>query len=180
MTNRRTTSSGQGASPALRGRLVALACLSTLTVAPPPADAGEGHSHPHGHDHRFELALAAGLVYVPREQDLAASGHVHVAVAIPGTIAALGLGYERLFDEHAHNTIAVVLHCRVTERFNLTIAPGLTFEDDAPGDLAFSIHIEPSYEILVWEHLHLGPSLGVAAEAGGLHVSAGVHAGVGF
>ena len=172
----------------LRSFLIVLFCLSTQAVLPPAARAGEGHAHEHehahtpahAHNHRFELGVSAGLVYVPEEQELAASGHVHVVVAIPGTIASLGLGYERLFDEHAHNTIAVVLHCRVTERFSLTLSPGLTFDDDDPGDLAFTMHIEPTYDLLVWKNLHLGPSLGAAADPGGLHLTAGVHVGLGF
>jgi hypothetical protein len=174
------------------GCLIVLSCLSTQAVLPPAARAGEGHAHEHehaptsapahdhAHAHGFELGLSAGLVYVPKEQELAASAHVHVVVAIPGTIAALGLGYERLFDEHAHNTISVVLHCRVTERVSLTLSPGLTFDDDDPGDLAFTMHIEPTYDLLVWKTLHMGPSLGAAADSGGLHLTAGVHVGLGF
>ena len=133
----------------------------------------------HQHDHRFELGLAPGLAYLVEEEHFTAGLHLHLIAALGESRWGLGLGFERLLDEHSHNTAGVVLQYRLTNAWSMLVSPGLTFEDSEPSELEPSVHIESTYEFFFGDY-HLGPSLEYAADAEDSHVTLGVHVAVGF
>jgi hypothetical protein len=144
-----------------------------------PESADDGDRPSTGHAHRFELGMAPGLVYIPGEKAFATGLHLHLVAAIGDSRWGLGLGAERIFDEHGHTTISVVPLFRITDEWSLIVAPGITFPDDDPSDIEPSVHLETAYEFMLG-HFHLGPSLEVALDPHAAHVTVGVHMGVGF
>jgi hypothetical protein len=138
----------------------------------------DDHEAP-GHDHRFELGGAAGLVYLLGERELAFGLHVHALAAIPPTSWAVGIGYERLFDDHAHNTVGPVVQYRITPRWSVNASPGITFSDREPGHLAPAGHLETAYEFRLGP-AHFGPSAEAAFDPEDVHFTLGVHLGMGF
>ncbi len=90
----------------------------------------------------------------------------------------LGLGYERIFDEHKHNTAGIVGTYRPINRLSFNVSPGLTFEDGEPGG-RFALHLESSYEYEIG-NFHIGPAAEVAYDPEDYHFSLGLHVGYGF
>jgi hypothetical protein len=89
------------------------------------------------------------------------------------------LGYERIFDEHGHNTISIAGGYRPFHELVFLVSPGFTFEDHSDEQIMLSIHLEAGYEIEI-NHFHLGPVMGVAFIPGDYHISLGLHLGYGF
>ena len=131
------------------------------------------------HDHRFELGLAPGLVYLVSESEFTAGLHLHLVATAWDSSWSFGVGYERLFDEHAHNTMSAVVQYRLTNSWNVIIAPGFTFRDEDPAAVDPSVHVETAYEFIIGE-FHAGPSLELAVDPDDVHLTAGVHLGLGF
>lgn len=98
--------------------------------------------------------------------------------SLEDTKFGIGLGYERIFDEHKHNTIGVVLSYRAIEEFSINVSPGLTFEgeENVPN---FAVHVESSYEF-EFKNFHIGPVAELAYDPEDIHVSLGLHIGYGF
>jgi hypothetical protein len=91
----------------------------------------------------------------------------------------VGGGFERVFDEHGHNTLSAVVGLRLGEAWHVALAPGLTFSDEPPRSFEPSLHFEAAYEILL-DGFHVGPALEVAVDPEDIHISLGAHLGFGF
>jgi len=70
----------------------------------------------------------------------------------------MGLGYERIFDDHKHQTIGIVGTYRPVNLLSINVSPGLTFENNDASELRFALHLESSYEFELG-NFHLGPVL---------------------
>jgi len=129
-------------------------------------------------NHQSEFGIAFSPVYFTNEKDIAFGMHVHYVYNIPNSKVGLGLGYERIFDQHKHNTFGLEAIYRPVEKLSLSLSPGLTFEEnDSKPNLA--LHFETSYEFEVGE-FHLGPAFEFAIDQEDIHLSLGVHLGFGF
>ncbi|MDH3649916.1 MAG: hypothetical protein OEQ53_09540 [Saprospiraceae bacterium] len=137
------------------------------------------HLTDHHEHHRNELGLANAPVYFTNEKEFAFGLHVHYIHNIKGTKFGVGLGYERIFDEHKHNTIGIVGSYRPIEKLGINLSPGLTFEDSEGSTVNFALHIEASYEV-EWHDFHIGPVLELAYDPEDYHISLGLHIGYGF
>lgn len=141
----------------------------------------EEHTHDEGerHDHyKNDIGLANSAVYFLKEKVFAYGLHIHYVRAIPKSKFGLGLGYERIFDEHKHNTIGVVIAYRPVHELTLSISPGLAFEDVDP-ETGFALHLEATYGFEIGP-IHLGPLLEFAYDPEDYHLSAGIHLGYDF
>lgn len=136
--------------------------------------------HTHGDKHhshnRNEVAISNNLVFLGMDKEFSYGVHLHYIRNIGATKFGSGLGYERIFDEHGHNTISIAGSYRPFHEFALMISPGITFEDHWENHFDFSIHLEAGYEIEI-NHCHLGPVLALALIPGDYHVSIGLHLG---
>lgn len=138
-------------------------------------DATEDH-----HEHfRNELGIANSLVYLGNAKVFSYGLHFHYVHNIPHTKFGFGAGYERIFDEHGHNTLGVIGSFRPVEHWGIHLSPGITFEDRESDHFGFALHIETTYEFEVGP-VHLGPLLEYAMDQEDYHISVGVHLGLGF
>jgi hypothetical protein len=135
----------------------------------------EGHNH---HDHKNEFAISNAPVWFMNEKELAYGAHLHYLRAIPNSRFSIGIAYERIFDEHGHNTIGLTSNYRVTEYLNFSLSPGLAFED-INGEPKPAIHFETSYDFPIGD-FHIGPAFDFAWDTEDSHISLGLHIGYGF
>jgi len=134
----------------------------------------------HHHDHhKNEIGIANSPVYFINEKELAYGLHLHYVRAIRDTKFGVGLGYERIFDEHKHNTIGVVGAYSPVEQVTLNLSPGVSFEDAAGSAVHFACHLEATYNIEI-KNVHLGPVIEFAYDEEDYHISLGLHVGFGF
>ncbi len=131
----------------------------------------------HSHDHDFEIGLVPGLSYLPAEGEFGFSLHMHLTFKLGDSPWAVGVGAERLFDEHAHNTISAVLEYRLIDEWSVALGPGITFEDD--GHPHPALHLETTYALMTGD-FHLGPAFEAAIDTHEMHLTLGVHVGIGF
>jgi hypothetical protein len=136
----------------------------------------EHEDHDHHHHHRNEIGIANSAVYFVKEDEYSYGLHIHYLHNLPESKFSLGAGYERIFDEHKHQTIGLVLGYRPVERLNVNLGPGLAFEGI---ESAFALHLEMSYEYEIGD-IHLGPVIELALEKEDYHFSLGIHLGYGF
>ena len=134
----------------------------------------EGHHH-----HHNEIGIAMAPVYFVKEKAFSYGLHLHYLHNLGESKFGLGAGYERLFDEHGHNTLGLIAGYRPLDRLSFMLSPGVTFEDEEPGELNFALHLESAYEFQV-NHIHLGPVLELAYDPEDFHISLGIHIGYGF
>lgn len=164
------------------GRIAILIAVIGLTPMSARADDGgviqRGHDQASGHDHSFELSVSPGLVYLITEEQVAFGLHLHLVGEVSPRWS-LGAGFERVFDDHAHNTISAVLLYRVTDSWTVVLAPGGTFSDKDPAAFDPSGHLETAYEFKFGD-MHFGPSLELAVDPDDAHLTAGIHVGFGF
>lgn len=137
-------------------------------------DVDEHHSH-----YRNEVAMSNNLVFLAKDKEFAFGIHLHYLRNIGESKFASGLGYERIFDEHGHNTISIAGSYRPFHELVFTVSPGITFEDLGDKQLDFSIHMEAGYEFEI-KHLHIGPVVGFAFVHDAYDLSLGLHLGYGF
>ena len=124
----------------------------------------------------MELGLSNSLVYTVGEQHFAYGLHVHGIYNFEAVPLGLGLGYELVVGEHLHHTVGCVLCYRPIDPLSLCVAPGVTFED---ADIAFAVHVEATYEFDLFG-FHVGPTMAFAYTPEDMHLSHGLHTGVGF
>ena len=139
----------------------------------------QGQEHAHDHAHKNEIGIANAPVYFIGEKVISYGLHLHYVRSISDSHFGIGLGYERIFDEHKHNTIGIVGSYRPTDQFSLNISPGVSFEGTENSDLIFALHLESSYE-WVFDQFHLGPVVEYAYDQEDQHISLGLHVGYGF
>ena len=169
---------------ALRYSIFLCASLAGATAAAEghsAADDGPSHgSEDHSdHDHWLELGASIGAAYLLNEREFAAGLHAHALVAIGDTPWSLGVGYERLFDEHAHNAIGIAVQYRIIPPWSVNVSPGVAFSDEHPSELSPAAHVETAYEFLVGP-FHLGPTIEAAFDKEDTHFTLGAHLGMGF
>lgn len=136
----------------------------------------EHHSHDH---HKYELGLANTSVYFVNEKELAYGLHIHLVRNIQHSKFGVGLGYERIFDKHKHNTFGLVTSYNPFGGLHISLSPGVTFEDHDPSVVKFAFHAETTYGFNVGD-FHLGPMLEFAYDSEDYHISLGLHIGFGF
>jgi hypothetical protein len=125
------------------------------------------------------MGLAPGLVYVLNESEVAFGLHLHFIANLGRSRWGLGLGAERIFDEHGHTTISLLPQFRIIDPWTVILGPGITISDDDPSDVQPSVHLETAYEFMLG-HFHAGPSIEVALDPHSVHLTAGLHVGFGF
>ena len=128
--------------------------------------------------HKNEIGIANSPVYFLKEKDLAYGFHIHYVRNISKTKFGIGIGYERIFDEHKHNTFGLEATYRPIEELTLNVSPGVTFEDKNP-NANFALHFETSYEFEI-KNFHIGPAFELAYDPEDYHLSLGLHVGYGF
>jgi hypothetical protein len=128
--------------------------------------------------HRNEIGIANSPVYILKEKEFAYGLHAHYIRSLKETKFGIGIGYERIFDEHNHNTIGVILSYAPLEHLGMSLSPGITFNDNA-SELNFGIHLETLYEFEIGI-FHIGPVAEFAYAIEDYHVSLGLHFGFGF
>ena len=133
----------------------------------------------HHEHHRHEVGIANSAVFFLNEKEFSYGLHAHYIHNFPETRLGIGVGYERIFDEHKHNSLGVVLSYRPVNKLSLSVTPGFAFEGSGSGDLNFALHLETLYEFQI-EDMHVGPLLEFASDSEDVHFSAGVHIGLGF
>ncbi len=136
----------------------------------------ENHNHDH---HIHELGVANSFVYFAGEKEYAYGLHVHWVRNLKHSKFGYGFAYERIFDEHKHNTIGVVGSYNPIKSLHINIAPGIAFEDSEPTVFKFAFHVETSYDIELG-NFHIGPLLEFAFDPEDYHFSLGLHIGYGF
>ncbi len=100
----------------------------------------------HHEHHKNELGIALAPVYFINEKESSFGLHIHYIHHLDDSEFGLGLGYERIFDEHEHNTIAATVNYRFTDRLSPGVSPGITFEGGDESEGNFALHLESVYE----------------------------------
>jgi len=134
-------------------------------------------SHDHEHSHVHEVGISLAPVYFFGEEELSLATHVHYVYNFPHTKFGVGLGYERIFDEHKHNFVGVELNYRPIHKLTLNVSPGVAFEGEHPDEKDFGLHFETVYEF-EFGRFHLGPVLEFAYHSEDVHISLGIHIGL--
>lgn len=150
-----------------------LTALFASSISAQSTEVSTNHEH-----HKNELGVANSAVYFVNEEEFAYGIHMHLVRNIPKSKFGLGLGYERIFDEHGHNTLGVVGVVRPIEPLSFNVSPGLTFEDGSK-TVSFALHLETAYEFEI-NNIHIGPSFEFAYDPEDIHLSLGIHLGYGF
>lgn len=136
----------------------------------------EHHNHDH---HKYELGLANTSVYFVKEKEIAYGLHLHLIRNIKHSKFGFGIGYERIFDKHKHNTLGVIASYNPFGGLHISLSPGATFEDHEPSAIKFAFHAETVYGFNVG-NFHLGPLFELAYDQEDYHISLGLHLGYGF
>lgn len=138
----------------------------------------EEDSHHHEH-HLNDIGIVNSPVYFVNDKEFAYGLHLHYVRNFHESKFGLGIGYERIFDEHKHNTIGIIGSFRPIEKVTINFSPGITFEDGETSELNFAMHLESSYDF-EFHSFHIGPVLGFAYDPEDFHISLGLHIGYGF
>lgn len=144
---------------------------------------GHNHDQEHIHDehakhHRYEFGIANSLVYFSSEKEFGYGLHLHFVYHVFEKMG-IGLGYEKIFDEHRHNSLGIAFIYRPIHRLNLNFSPGMAFEGPKFEEPRLALHFETSYEFDFYG-THLGPTFEIAWDQEDIHFSLGIHFGLGF
>ncbi len=151
--------------------LLAIACL---------INANNLFSEEHSHNcHTHEIGVGAVSTYLFNENESAFGLHLHYIYSFEHTNYGIGLGYERIFDEHGHNTLGIAFNYKPIENLSFNLIPGIAFGDDGFDHSEFAFHIESIYEFKIGD-VHIGPLLEYAIDSHGNHLSFGIHIGFGL
>lgn len=157
--------------------LTFLPIVFSITLSAQATEPSDEHANHHEH-HRNEIGIANAPVYFIREKEFAYGLHMHYVRSISHSGFGLGLGYERIFDAHGHNTFGIVVSYRPLEKLSFSVSPGLTLEDNS-SKAHFALHLESAYEFEI-QNFHLGPVFEFSYDREDYHVSLGLHVGIGF
>lgn len=158
----------------------ALFCLS-LTAHGSPLDtvkSAETEHHNHAH-HKNEIGVANAPVFFTKEKTWSYGLHIHYIRNIKESKFGLGAGFERIFDTHGHNTVGLAAKYIPVDKLSFIVSPGITFEDENPESPHFALHVETAYEFEIRD-FHLGPVFEFAYDTEDIHISLGLHLGIGF
>ncbi|MCB0309137.1 MAG: hypothetical protein KDD48_07180 [Bdellovibrionales bacterium] len=131
------------------------------------------------HDQRLEIGIATSPVYFLNEDEFALGLHVHGMYLIQDTNLSIGLGYERIFDDHRHQTIGVVVGSNIWRGLTLNVNVGATFDENAISESEFALHLESTYEFSI-DWFHFGPVVEWAYDPNDQHISLGLHTALHF
>ena len=154
-------------------------CFTTMIKAQHDHASSPEHDHEHHHHHKNEIGIATAPVYFLKEETFSFGLHLHYLRAIGQSGFGLGVGYERIFDEHGHNTFGLMVSYRPADKLTLILSPGVTIEDAEPDHRSFALHMEAAYEFAMGD-FHLGPLIELAYDPEDIHLSLGLHIGIGF
>ncbi len=155
-----------------------LFALTIVICAQEPHFEHNGHNHGNEY-HKHELGVSLSPVYFFKEKEISVSTHLHYVYNFPTTKFGVGVGYEKIFDEHKHNFFGLELNYRPIHNLTLNLSPGLTFEGDHFDEKEFAVHFESVYEF-EFDSFHIGPLLEFAYHPEDFHINLGIHIGVGF
>ncbi len=134
----------------------------------------------HKHENnRNEIGLANSPVFLLNEKNLCYGFHIHYIKNINHSKFGIGLGYERIFDEHKHNTFGIVASYELIDKLTFNISPGLMLEDENLKKANLAIHFETAYEFKI-KYICIGPVFETAFDAKDIHMSIGLHLGIDF
>lgn len=159
--------------------LVVVIALSFLSLKAQEHDQHDDHENEHEHHHVHEIGVSAASVYFTGEGELSMATHFHYTYNFPHTKFGLGVGYERIFDEHKHNFVGAELSYRIVHPLSISLSPGIAFEGEHRDEKEFALHFETVYEFELGV-FHLGPVLELAYHPEDFHVSLGIHIGLGL
>jgi len=159
--------------------LLLLSFSSQIDAQADHTETEDHHDHEGHHHHKNEFGIANALVYFVKEETFSYGLHLHYIRTISDSKFGLGAGFERIFDEHGHNTFGVIGSYRPIEPLTLILSPGLTVEDENSGEANFALHVEAAYEF-EFKNIHLGPVIEFAYDPEDFHISLGIHIGYGF
>lgn len=131
------------------------------------------------HNHKNEIGIANSPVYLMNEKNLCYGFHIHYIRNINNSKFGLGLGFERIFDKHKHNTFGLVGTYLLTDKLTLNISPGIMLEDENLKKPNFAMHLETAYEFEI-KNICIGPVFETAFDSEDIHVSLGLHLGIDF
>jgi len=138
------------------------------------------HFEDHHHHPENEIGISNNLVFNASENEYAYGLHLHFVRTISESDKiGFGLGYERIFDDHKHNSASLIFMYRPIESLSLNFAPGIIWLESESNSINPAIHIEGLYE---WQlgNFHLGPLVGIAFNPEDFHASLGLHLAFGF
>ncbi|NUM32354.1 MAG: hypothetical protein HUU47_08525 [Bacteroidetes bacterium] len=133
----------------------------------------------HGEIHKNELGIANNIVHFSKQNEFSYSVHIHFIKKTNIKNLGIGLGYERIFDNHYHNTFGVVFSYNLLEKLVVIVSPGLTIEKRNYKEKEFALHLEATYEF-DFKDFHIGPVIEFAYDPNDYHSSIGVHLAYGF
>jgi hypothetical protein len=128
--------------------------------------------------HKNEIGISYSPVYLLKEKVFSSGLHIHYVHNIQKSKFGIGVGYERIFEKHKHNTFGLEATYIPIEQLNFSLSPGLAFEDNN-SKVNFALHLETSYEFEIKE-FHIGPAFEFAYHPEDFHISLGIHVGYGF
>ena len=136
----------------------------------------DGHEHSlHQHEHpQNEIGVGNYLSYLAGENEFAYSLHIHYLRAFKELRFGAGIGYEQIFDEHRHRSLAFIGTFRPSTHLVLSLAPGMLFGTEENPGIRFALHTEVVYEFEIGD-FHIGPALEFATTFSEYHISLGVH-----
>ena len=145
-----------------------------------PPQGKDEYRHRCNNLHKNEIGIANAPVYFLKEKEITYGFHFHYVRNIGNSPFGIGVGYERIFDEHQHQTFGVVGSYRLY-RLVFNIAPGVTFEkaEEEETEFLFAIHLEACYDF-EFGNFHIGPAAEVAYDPEDIHLALGLHIGYGF
>lgn len=132
------------------------------------------HAHPEN-----EIGLGNYLSYLAGEQEFAYGLHLHYLRSLDDTRFGAGIGFEKLFDEHGHQSLTIIGTYRITSPLIFSLAPGILFPNPENPAARFVLHMEATYEIEVGS-FHIGPSLEFATTFDEYHMGLGLHVALTF
>ena len=137
------------------------------------------HSHEHEHHHEHEVGISVGPAWFFNANEAGFATHLHYVYNFPHTKFGLGIGYERIFDEHQHNFFGIELNYRPVHQLTFNLSPGIAYENTHKEEKEFALHFETVYEF-EFGSFHIGPMSEIAWHPEDFHVSLGIHIGFGF
>lgn len=137
------------------------------------------HEHETEHKHNHEIGISVGPAYFFNEEEFSFATHLHYVYNFSDSKFGLGVGYERIFDEHKHNFVGIEFNYRIVHPLTLSISPGIVWEGAEDGESGFGLHGEAVYEFELGA-FHIGPMLEVAWHPEDWHLSVGIHIGLGL